>query len=148
MDKVFCRVRSTKDIALASSFFIAGCILLVIPTYDSVNILGFMMTLTGIILALALRSGYKDSENGENYCKRERYFPHSYKQDIAESLEKELFKIDLSEEDKGNGIRLDIYYNRKNGKAYVQLYEYIPYTYEPCSQVYEYQLPMIERIIK
>ena len=148
MDKVFCRVRSAKDIALASSFVIAGCILLVIPTSDSVNILGFLMTITGIILALALRSGYKDSENGEKYCKCERYFPQHQKHDIAESLEKELFKIDLTDEDKGNGIRLDIYYNRKNGKAYVQLYEYIPYTYEPCSQLYEYQLPMIERIIK
>ena len=48
--------------------------------------------------------------------------------------------ISLHEEDKGNGIRIDVYYSRKNGLAYCRAYEYIPYRSEPCSQFYEYKI--------
>ena len=54
----------------------------------------------------------------------------------------------LHEEDKGNGIRIDVYYSRKNGLAYCRAYEYIPYRYEPCSQFYEYKIEKVEKLIK
>ena len=55
--------------------------------------------------------------------------------------------LNLSEEDKGNGIRLDIYYSRKTGKSYSQLFEYIPYKYEPCTGQYEFETAEIESVI-
>lgn len=147
MEKEFSRVRSAKDIVLTSSIITAGCILIALPTSSSLNILGFFMICAGIILAFVLKTGYKDIENGDIYLKKEKFFAQSLKTDITKAIEKELHKIDLSEEDKGNGIRLDIYYSKKNGKAYTQLFEYVPYRYEPCTRVHEHDLNQITNIL-
>ena len=127
MEKEFSRIRSAKDITITATLIIAGCVLVALPTSASINITGFFLIFTGLILAFVLRTGYKDNETGERYCKVEKFFAQSLKSEITNALETSLKKLDLSEEDKGNGIRLDIYYSRKTGKSYSQLFEYIPY---------------------
>lgn len=148
MEKVFSRVRSAKDIFITASLIIAGSLLIALPTSASVNILGFFMICAGLILAFVLRTGYKDEETGHKYCKIEKYFGHDLKNDIAYSLEKSLKRIDTIIEDQGNGIRLDIYYSKDSGKAYSQLFEYIPYDYEPCTRQYEHELSDISNLFK
>ena len=56
--------------------------------------------------------------------------------------------VDLTEEDKGNALRMDIYYSKSTGKAYLQLFEYVPYTYQPCSKIYEYGISNVTKLIK
>ena len=138
MEKEFSRVRSAKDITITASLIITGCILVALPTSESINITGFFMIFTGLILAFVLRTGYKDNATGDKYSKVEKFFAQSLKSEITNALETSLKKLNLSEEDKGNGIRLDIYYSRKTGKSYTQLFEYIPYKYEPCTRQYEH----------
>ncbi len=147
MEKEFSRVRSAKDITITATLIITGCILVALPTSESINITGFFLIFTGLILAFVLRTGYKDSETGERYCKVEKFFAQSLKSEITNALETSLKKLNLSEEDKGNGIRLDIYYSRKTGKSYSQLFEYIPYKYEPCTVQYELETAEIESVI-
>ena len=69
MEKTFNRVRSTKDIIIFVSLVIAGSVLILLPTGAAVNITGFFMIFTGIILAFVLKTGYKDMETGEAYWK-------------------------------------------------------------------------------
>ena len=57
-------------------------------------------------------------------------------------------RVDLSEENKGSTVRLDVYYAKKSGKAYLQLFEYIPYRYEPCSKMYEHELANVSKLIR
>lgn len=148
MEKVFSRVRSAKDIIITASLTIAGSVLIALPTSASVNILGFFMICAGLILLFVLRTGYKDDETGHKYCKIEKYFGHDLKNDIASSLEKKFKSIDTITEDQGNGVRLDIYYSKESGKVYSQLFEYIPYDYEPCTRQYEHELSDISNLFK
>ena len=67
---------------------------------------------------------------------------------ITSALESKPETIDLTEADKGNAVKLDIYYSKSAGKAYLQLFEYIPYKYEPCSKMYEYEINKVEKLIK
>ena len=147
MEKEFSRVRSTKDIIITAIIVVAGSVLVALPTSASINITGFFMIFTGLILAFVLRTGYKDNATGDKYSKVEKFFAQSMKSDISTALETSFKKLNLSEEDKGNGIRLDIYYSRKTGKSYTQLFEYIPYKYEPCTRQYEHDTADIENII-
>lgn len=147
MEKEFSRVRSAKDITITATLVIAGCVLVALPTSAPVNITGFFLIFTGLILAFVLRTGYKDIETGDKYCKVEKFFAQSLKSEISNALETSVNKLNLSEEDKGNGIRLDIYYSKKTGKSYSQLFEYIPYKYEPCTRQYEYETSEIENVI-
>jgi len=147
MEKKFIRVRSTKDIIITLSIIITGSVLVALPTSTAMNILGFFMIFGGIILALALRTGYKDMETGEKYSKVERFFAQSMREEIRKAITTAPNTINLSEEDKGNGIRLDIYHNKALDKAYVQLFEYIPYKYEPCSKPIEHSISEVNKII-
>ena len=148
MEKEFCRVRSGRDIVLTSIIIIGGALLLALPTSDPLNILGMILITAGIILSFVLRSGYKDPQNGDLYCKSEKYFDKRYKSKLAEAIANEPDKINLCEENIGNGIRLDIYYCRKKGKAYAQLFEYIPYRYEACTEQHEYEIIKVTKLIE
>lgn len=147
MEKTFNKVRSTKDIVISAGLAAAGCVLVALPTSTSINIFGFFMLFAGILLFLMLRSGYKEVETGEKFCKTERYFSQTLRAELAEKIASKPQTVNLSEEDKGNALRLDIYYSRKTGKAYIQIFEYIPYKYEPCSKQYEYALSEVTNLI-
>ncbi len=146
MEKNFIRVRSTKDIVISSILAVAGCVLIALPTATSINLLGFFMIFTGILLFVLLRSAYKDEETGVKYCKTERYFSQDQRPDLLEKIAANPNKINLDEEDKGNAVRLDIYHSKDSGKAYLQVFEYIPYKYEPCSKQFEHTLAEISNI--
>ena len=147
MEKEFIRVRSTKDITISSACIIAGSVLVALPTGTPINIAGFFLIFAGIILVLALRTGYKDTESGVKYCKIERFFAQSMREQINKAIGEKPENVNLTEEDKGNGVRLDIYHSKASGKAFVQLFEYIPYKYEPCSNIYEYDLAQVTKLI-
>ena len=148
MEKTFVRVHSIKDIVIFISLLALGGILVAIPTSDAINITGFFLVFAGAILALVLKTGYKDIETNAKYHKKERYFQQTMHIAIANAIASKPDSIDLSEEDKGNAIKLDVYFSKATGKAYVQLFEYVPYTYQPCSKMYEYDLSKVSNLIK
>jgi len=148
MEKTFVRVRSAKDITICVSLIIAGSILIALPTGVAVNITGFFLIFAGIILALVMKTGYKDLDTGMKYQKEEHFFQQAMHAAISTVLASNPDALDLSEEDKGNAIRLDVYYSKSSGKAYLQLFEYVPYKYEPCTKVYEYEIAKVGKLIK
>ena len=144
----FTRVRSAKDIIVFTSLVVFGSVLVALPTGAGVNIAGFFMIFAGLITALILKSGYMHNETGVKYQKKEYYFQQEMKPLISSALKSEPGSIDLSQVDKGNAVKLDLYYSRISGKAYIQLFEYIPYRYEPCSKIYEYAIAEADKLIK
>ena len=148
MEKTFIRVRSIKDIVIFVALIVLGSVLVALPTGASVNITGFFLLFAGLILALVLKTGYKDTETGEMYCKKEHYFQQAMNSAISSAIASKPESVDLSEADKGNAVRLDVYYGKSSGKAYLQLFEYVPYKYEPCSKIYEHELARVGNLIK
>lgn len=96
MEKTFIRVRSIKDIVIFASLIIAGGILIAIPTGAGVNIAGFFMIFAGIILSIILRTGYKDTETGERFQKKEHYFQQALMPSILQVIESNPGAIDMS----------------------------------------------------
>ena len=148
MEKTFTRVHSINDIVIFISLLVLGGILVAVPTCDAVNITGFFLVFAGAILALVLKTGYKDVETNEKYIKKERYFQQTMHAAISDAIASKPDSIDLSQENKGNAIKLDIYFSKATGKAYIQLFEYVPYTYQPCSKMYEYEISKVGKLIK
>ena len=148
MEKTFIKVRSAKDIIVFSFLIILGCVLILLPTDAAVNIIGFILIMTGLILAFVLKSGYQEEHTRERFLKKERYFQQTMNAEISSAIASRPESIDLSEEDKGSTVRLDVYFSRTSGKAYIQLFEYIPYKYEPCSCMYEYEISRVVNLIK
>lgn len=148
MNKEFTRVRSVADIIISSSLIISGSILVAVPTSVSVNISGFFMIFTGVLLLMLLKTGFRDAETGERYSRKERYFPLSCRDRLLSSIRNDIRHVSLAEEDKGNGLKMDVYYSKGNGRAFVFLYEYVPYRYEQVSPAIEYGIEDVLGLIK
>lgn len=150
MEKNFIRVRSAKDIFISFTLSLSGIALVVLPTSTGINILGFFLLLIGILLSFTLKREYKDVETGIKYSKKERYFEGCRRDELSSAISdrKCKCKVNLAEENKGNSLRLDIYYSRQAGKAYMQVFEYIPYKYEPYSNIYEHEIANITDLIE
>lgn len=149
MEKNFIRVRSVKDIVLFILFIIIGCVLVVIPVGASVSFGGgVMLIVLGVILAFILKTAYKDEETGEMFIKKELSFQQHLYTTISSAIMENPETISMADEGKGNAVKLDIYYNRALNKAYLQLFKYVPYHYEPCTQLYEYELSRIKNLIE
>ena len=148
MEKKFTRVHTIKDIVIFISLLILGGILVAVPTSDAVNITGFFLIFAGAILALVLKTGYKDIETNAKYQKLERYFLQAEHAAISSAIASKPDSVNLSEENKGNALKLDIYFSKATGKAYIQLFEYVPYTYQPCSKMFEYEISKVGKLIK
>ena len=104
MEKEFIRVRSVKDIAVFVSLIVLGCILVALPVGTSINIAGGSLAVLGIVLALILKSGYKDADTDEGYFKKEHYFQQEMKNPLLSVIPSMPEVIELSEEDKGNAV--------------------------------------------
>ncbi len=148
MNKTFSRVRSAKDMTITALFIIVGCIMAMVPDFPGVSIAGYLMIFTGIILAVVLKTAYRDSATGKNYRKKEFYFQKALHSTIMADIKSKPESIDISQEDSGSSIKLEVYYSKKHGNAYLQLFEYIPYDYEACSDMYEYEIARVAKLIK
>ena len=147
MEKIFIRVRSAKDIVIFSLLIIAGCILAVIPGTDTLNLGGYCLIVIGAALALFLKSGYMNVDTKELYARKEFLFPKEMKVAILTALFSNPNSIELSKNGDSQALKLELFYNKTSGKAYLQLFEYIPYQYEVCSEIYEHEISKVDKLL-
>ncbi len=148
MEKKFCRVRSVKDITISVSLIVAGLLLMFIPSAVGANIGGFFLLLVGALFLYLFKSVYKEEGGKEIYQKKELLFRREQLDEIQKALDSNPNKIDLKGQGQGWTIKLNIYYSKSADKAYLQLFEYIPYNYEPCTPMLEFKIGQIEKLIK
>lgn len=148
MENRFSRIRSAKDIIISAVLFAAGVACIVVPASVPVNIVGYTLAIVGLVLFFVMKTAFKDAETGETLKKTEKYFPASKSESVLKALSTDPQNIDLNEENKGNGLKVDTYYSTKTGHVYTQLFEYIPYRYEPCSPIYSYDISKAGKLIR
>ena len=148
MEKKFTRVCTLKDIMIFTSFLIIGLVLVAITETESDNMGGYTLIAIGAILACFLKTGYKDIDTQEKYYKKNFTFSGNMKTPLLSALASSPEMIDMSQEGKGQVLRLSIYCGETSGKAYLQLFVYVPHLYVPCSEMYEHEIVKVEKILK
>lgn len=148
MEKNFIRVQSVKDITIFASLIIVGLILAILPESEDLILCGYTIIAIGVIIALFLKSAYKDTQTKEKYRRKELFYSSEMKTSIISAMDSNPQSIEIPQTGKDQGLRLEIYYNETSGKAYVQLFEYIPYQYTPCSEMCEYEINQIAKLLK
>lgn len=148
MNQQFIKVRSIKDIIISSSVILAGFILTLLSLGTGATLAGCTIIVVGVILALILKSAYREVNNPGIYYKKEYFFEPKHKVELIRAIEHNPTKIDLSDEGKGLSIRLDLYYSRVSQRAFLQLFEYVPYEYIAVSEVTECDRYEVKHIIR
>ena len=147
MEQRFIKIRSTKNIITFASFILAGILLVLLPNNIGANMGGYTLIVIGIILALILKSDYCDKHNLKRYHKRQLYFNIAHKSELQSIIASNPHAINLSEENAGQTLRLDIYFSPQANRASMQLFEYVPHEYCPCSEIHDYDLAEIKQLI-
>lgn len=135
MDNLFVKTRSTKDLIISLVLLVGGITVVILPTPASVNIAGLFVACTGIVLLAVLKTCWKNIETNEKFKYKSHYFPREMESKLKEALEGSLKKITVDPSNHSSALKLDILYNKKTGKAFCQLSEYIPYQYHPCTEM-------------
>lgn len=144
MNKEFIKVRTATDIAIPASLFVLAILLIVLPTPVSARFCGFLLLIVGAALPAILKTGWQDPKTKERYCKKEIFFPRGCKARVLDALENH---TDISGEAKGEGLLMEIYYSKQSRKAFIRLFEYVPYKYEPVSPTFEYATDEITKLV-
>ncbi len=147
MEKKFVKVRSVKDIVVFTSFVIAGCALALLPESVGANIGGYILILAGFILAFMLKSAYEDMDTRQKYVKKEYFFGSEMRSSIEKAIGSNPSSLNLKEEGKGQSLKVVMFSSKSADKAYLQLFEYIPYEYQAKSEVFEYGYSAVEKLM-
>lgn len=80
--------------------------------------------------------------------KKSLYFSKYQFREIMFALQTGILKdIDLYSEGESETLKMEIIYNIYEGKAYIQLYCFIPFDYVKCSKVYVYDINKVRPLI-
>lgn len=148
MKNKFIRVRSTRDIVISAALLILGVALVVLTNIEAANICGYLLVLTGLVLLPVLKTAYRDVEKNALYSKKDIFFLREMKDSIIKALESSPEKIDMSQAGKGQVLLLRVYYSKSAARAYMQLSEYVPHEYKPCTEVCVFDISQVEGLLK
>lgn len=147
MEQRFIKIRSAKNIITFASFILTGILLAILPDNVGANMGGYTLIVIGIILSQILKSDYCDKRSLKRYYKRQLYFGIAQKSELQSAIASTPNAIDISSEGSGQTLRLDIYFSPQANRASMQLFEYVPHEYCPCSEIHDYDLAEIKQLI-
>lgn len=148
MEKNFVKVHSTKDITIVASLVIIGLLLALLPIGGATNVTGYIVIATGLLLIPVLKSGYKDAWEGKRYTKKEFFYATGKKNELIAAITNAPENITVEKNEKSNTLRLELYYSKETDRAFMQLQEYVPYKYEPRTDVVEHEVSKIAHLIR
>lgn len=148
MEKEFERVRSLRDIIISAAMAAVGIVLIILPTSVSVNIFGTCLAVPGLLMLLFLKTDYRDVETGVHFRRFIKYYPASRKAEILSALKTDPSQMDWSEKSVSDGLMLDVYEGREKSLVYARLSEFVPYSYEPCSEWFQYDESKAAALVK
>lgn len=148
MEKNFVKVHSTKDITIVASLVIIGLLLALLPIGGATNVTGYIVIATGLLLIPVLKSGYKDAWEGKRYTKKEFFYATGKKNELIAAITNAPENITVEKNEKSNILCLELYYSKETGRAFMQLQEYVPYKYEPRTDVVEHEVSKIAHLIR
>ena len=101
MEKKFIKTRCVKDIIIFASLIVIGALLSFLSIGIEMNIVGWTLVITGIILAFVLKNGYKDINSGEAISRilsRKNIHRKSFDAETINKLESMVDEIDTAYE--------------------------------------------------
>jgi len=145
MDKNFIKTRSICNIIISLLIIAIGIICTFVLKSESFIFFGIFSIIIGSLLLLVLKTEYRSSVNGIKYKKKTLNFAKQDKIAVLEALaDPDSFDSNLT--DKGQSLMLVMYHNKKD--AYLQLFEYIPHTFVPCSRLFHHETSALNRFMQ
>jgi hypothetical protein len=138
MNKNIVKKNNFTNITISLFIVLAGIVITFLP-FPHAKLLGSIMILAGIITLSLSKKTLIHSPSGNKIISYIYFFPLTEKGKIRSMCEKGEFEMLNSLSKTEQGLQMEIYISNDGNYSAIQLYEYIPYKYEVCSPLYEYE---------
>ncbi|MGN0201488.1 MAG: hypothetical protein ACI399_01105 [Candidatus Cryptobacteroides sp.] len=139
MEYTFKKVHTPKDLLISVAVIAAGSALFVAAgkageeSFISNKSLWVFVAACGLLMTIFWKNGYRCCGCGVVLKKKAMDLCNDCKKSIIDFLNGEGVNPTIREGHEGGCVRLEVYYNRASSLAYVQLFEYRNYVYEPLT---------------
>lgn len=109
--------------------------------------LGIVIALLGLVFLLLYKKGYR--LEGVDCCfqKQDLELCKACRSSVMDYLSGKDVHPEIKEGNEGGSVRLVVYYNKAEGLAFAQLFDYKGYDYQPASEFVEIRRPRVDRLI-
>ena len=101
-----------------------------------------------VFKGLLPRTRWQSKQDGTLYLYKNVYFAKENLATLNKALNENPAAIAEVARYETGALRLDIFDGEQSGKAFGQLYEYVPYEYQPCSKIFEWDANDVEKLLK
>ena len=136
------KVHTAKDLAISATILAAG-----IGLYFVNAGLGGVIGICGLLMLLFYKAGYNRAGEGIVLKKKALDVAHTCRDSLKGFLEGKDVEPVIKTNLNGGVIRLEAYYNADAAIAYVQLFDFSNYTYEPATGIVELRGPKADKLI-
>ena len=136
------KVHTAKDLAISATILAAG-----IGLYFVNAGLGGVIGICGLLMLLFYKAGYNRAGEGIVLKKKALDVAHTCRDSLKGFLEGKDVEPVIKTNLNGGVIRLEAYYNTDAAIAYVQLFDFSNYTYEPATGIVELRGPKADKLI-
>lgn len=142
MEYNFKKIHTGKDLALSFGLIVSGAGLFFLNKG-----LGITVAMCGILALLIYKTGYKLEGKSTLFTKRSEDICRSCKPSLVEFLNGNDVVPLIKTGTEGGSFRMDIYFNRAEGIAYAQLFDFTNYAYEKATDMVELHNPKAETLL-
>ena len=136
------KVHTAKDLIISAIVLAAG-----IGLYFVNAGLGGVIGICGLLMLLFCKGGYKREGEDIILQKKALDVAHSCRDSLKGFMEGKDVEPEVNTSLSGGVIRLEAYYNADAAIAYVQLFDFSNYTYEPATGIVELRGPKADKLI-
>ena len=145
MNKTIKKARSTYDMGFSAAIIITGALTAGISTSGAITLMGIFFIAVGLVCWFILKSAYIDLETSRKLKKAEVFYPVDYKQNLLNAVMNTPEQLSSFPQSPMNTLKLSIYYNEDD--MYLQLFEYIPCEYKPCTRLVKHKTCDISKLV-
>ena len=142
MEYNFKKVHTGKDLAISTIVLLAGVGLFFVNKG-----VGICLIICGLFMFFVYKGAYRKDGKGILLTRKSEDVCKACRSSIVEFLEGKNTVPTIKQGNEGGILRLDVYFNKAEGVAYAQLYDYNNYTYEPATGVVELKGDRAEKLL-
>ena len=132
MECNFKKVHTGRDLAISTMVLLSGAGLFFINMG-----LGICIGICGLCMFIFYKGGYKVDGRGILLSRKSEDISKACRTSLVDFLEGRNPTPTIKQGHEGGTVRLDLYYNQTENVAYVRLYDFCNYVYEPATGIIE-----------
>ena len=132
MECNFIKVHTGRDLAISTMLLLSGAGLFLINMG-----LGICIGICGLCMFIFYKWGYRIDGRGILLSRKSEDISKACRTSLVDFLEGRNPTPTIKQGHEGGTVRLDLYYNQTENVAYVRLYDFCNYVYEPATGIIE-----------